>query len=296
MGERVPRRRKSLSAKERAAIISFLAWAFWIVGTVCVLWESIVIVGIYRDSSITLPLFGTASPGEAINFILSFFWAPLVALHCIAHKHQSLTTGKSWSERFPGLIKDKDIPNPMGYLRFLLFVILLVWPSFAHVVVTVRSFTDMSIVYDYHGEAYLLPSDGRRDTKEKANTDELEYRGLPQLRWLSQPRNTIGGEWRWLHWRDKKDHVLLLPADELRPTGYGIHPEHWPTAIPIIQPWGFLLVAVGLTISTGVLLIRPLPRRPWLFLLHHLKRSRPRLRKAGSFGKANLRKRRPSEH
>jgi hypothetical protein len=82
MGERVPRRRKSLSAKERAAIISFLAWAFWIVGTVCVLWESIVIVGIYRDSSITLPLFGTASPGEAINFILSFFGRRL--WRCIA--------------------------------------------------------------------------------------------------------------------------------------------------------------------------------------------------------------------
>ena len=36
---------------------------------------------------------------------------------------------------------------------------------------------------------------------------------------------------------------------------------HWPTAFPIVQPWGFLLTTTGFVISLGWLIIRAILKR-----------------------------------
>jgi hypothetical protein len=211
-----------------------------------------------------LPLVGKCSHGEAITLTLTFFWPVLLMIHWLVHLHQSIASRTSILTRFPGMLRDLEIPTAFGGLRILLFGLLLVWPSFAHVVLTIRSFTHMSIVFDYDGEAYLLPDDSRRESKEQAERDVLRYRGLAQLSWLCPPRNgqgNVSGEWRWLHWRDEDQHVVQRPADAKKPAGWALQPQHWPTAVPVIQPWGFLIVAIGLTLSTCVMLLRPVLRR-----------------------------------
>jgi hypothetical protein len=165
-----------------------------------------------------------------------------------------MTKGAKASARFPGLLRDLEIPRQFAGFRILLFVVLLVWPSIAHDVITVRSFTHMSIVFDYHGEAYLLPHDGRRGSEQDACKDLLQYCYLRQLGWFYRPSEADGGEWRWLHFRDR--NLVYRPADDLKNGGWAIESEHWPTAYPFFQPWGFLLIAVGLSTSTFFMIAR----------------------------------------
>jgi len=243
-----------LAASEVDALNEFIGRGFWIVGTFCFFLETLVVAALYRVSpEVELPLLGKCSGGEALILTLTFFWPILLALHWLVHAHQSLTSGGRFFTRFPGVLGDKEIPSPLGRFRILLFFLLLVWPSVAHVVLTVRGFTHMSIVYNAGGEAYLLS-----DETQHGSAKLLEYRGLAQLGFPSPPRNNKGevvkGEWRWMHWRDKKEVAVQMGAGE--PARNVVKPEHWPTAIPLIQPWGFLLVAIALSISTPWLVVR----------------------------------------
>jgi hypothetical protein len=241
------------------AVNEFIGRSFWIVGSFCFFWETLVVAALYRVSpDVELPLLGKCSGGEAIVLTLTFFWPVLLALHWLVHAHQSLTRGRPYSARFPGVLGDKEIPAPLTRFRVLLFFLLLFWPSIAHIILTVRGFTHMSIVYNVDGEAYQV-SDGAQSNEVKL----LEHRGWAQLAPLSQPRDCKGaavkGEWRWLHWRDKKE--LVLPADGGKPGRKVVRPERWPTAIPLIQPWGFLLVAIALSLSTPWLIVRAWMRK-----------------------------------
>lgn len=247
----------ALTDKDREAVNDFVGRSFWIVGSFCFVWETLVIAALYRVTDTELPLLGKCSGGEALVLTLTFFWPLLIALHWLVHVHQGLTPRGKFSARFPGVLGDKEIPRPLARFRVLLFVILLFWPTLAHVVLTVRSFTHMLIVYNHDGEAYSLP-----DNHEPGGIRPLQYRDFAQLACPSRPRDSQGnilpGEWRWVHWRDLKPMNVAPPS---APARMAITPEHWPTAFPLIQPWLFLLAAVGLTVSTFWLIVRAWRRK-----------------------------------
>jgi hypothetical protein len=257
-----------MTESEREELKSFLERAFWIVGSSCFIWETLVIAALLRVTPVELPFLGECSHGDAIILTLTFFWPVLLALHWLVHMYQSVTTGAAASARFPGLLRDLEIPKRFARFRILLFVVLVVWPTLAHEVITVRSFSHMMIVYNHQGEAYLPSNHPVTESTVQAqraqvDTDLLKYRGVTQLGWLCSPLdaqgNKIPGQWRWLHWRD--ENIVQVHDSENAPARWAVKPEHWPTAFPFFQPWWFLIAGIGFALSACWMTVRVIFRK-----------------------------------
>ena len=132
-------------------VATFLSTAFWAVGTFCAYWETKVFVAVHRFSEVDVAPLGTCSNLEAVIFTLSLAWLPLLILHIVVHQYQR--TGPDERPRFPGVIDDVEIPTGLKWVRALLFVALLLWPTFCHTFLTLRAF-------DHYG---IIPSDVIKD-------------------------------------------------------------------------------------------------------------------------------------
>jgi hypothetical protein len=205
---------------------NFVAWAYWAVGSFCFYWETLVFITVNRSGTdVELPLIGKCEASEALVFTLSFFWPVLLALHFLVRAHQSVARRGSFTAQFPGVLGDKDIPRQLGYLRVLLFVALVAWPTGLHVFHTCRTFDHMSIVLNVGGKVHP-------GTKRE---------GWALLGWPTKP---VSGEWRWLHWRDEGG-VAQPPAADGTPQPNKI--VVWPTAVPVLQPWLFAVAGLAFT-------------------------------------------------
>lgn len=255
----MPMASSTLSTRQWRELTQFIGRSFWILGSLAFTWEMLVVAALLRASpEVSLPLLGDCSGGEALILTLSLFWPVLLALHWVAHAHQRTSRGRDYLSSFPGLLGDMDVPASLAWFRMLAFVLLLLIPSAAHVFLTARAFTHVSLVYK-SGDR-VLPSPKKDGTL-------MAYRGWSQLaphRHLKREDKSRIGEWRWLHWRDEIDRtprdsegkIPINPATR-KPMARDITASHWPSALPLIQPWGFLLAAIGLSASTLLLLYHP---------------------------------------
>lgn len=217
----------------------FLGWAYWLVGGLAFYWETSVFATVNRPTTtIELPLLGQCSAGEALLYTLTFFWPVLLALHLLVWAHQSVARKGNFTAQFPGVLSDKVIPRQLGYLRVLLFVVLVAWPTGLHVFHTFRTFDHMSIVLKV--ESQVHPG------TERAGWRLLTYSQKP-----------VDGEWRWLHWRDVGGPAQVSAGGTLQPLPIMVPPP----AIPVLQPWFFVLAGLSFTAALVVELARAFRRR-----------------------------------
>ncbi len=247
--------------------IDFLSTAFAIVGTGSFLYFVNVIVALHQFREKDFSYLGMSLPGKAFNsevaiFALTFMWIPLVVLHLIAHFYQSYCRrAKKTPPHFPNSIAKLAIPTAWSWVRNSLFIALLVLPTAGYVFIAGRTFAHYGIV-----DRNLIPdafeTDGKTSTASLLliPANDSAVRGWNLL--TDYPATTSGQRydwdssgWAWIntHRSDELRPRLSDPPKTTRIVTIG--------AIPIIQPWGFVVMSALGIISAGALLIRGLRAR-----------------------------------
>lgn len=227
----------------------FLAGAFWAVGVLCVYLYTAVFAAAHRFGPVELPLLGKCSTMEGVLFTLSFCWAPLALLHIILHTYISLPeVRQDPPPRFPGAVKDSQLPIRLRGVSAGLFIVLCMWPSFVHCFLTGRAFSHYAIVpKDVVGKSPL------------ASEQWEAIRGSRLLGYAfsrpSSPTWQRGGATWWVNyerpeWCTTFDYSVRSVNSEGRPQLEGV-PMHERVVVSALrmQPLFFVLSSCLLSIS-----------------------------------------------
>lgn len=134
-------------SKESGSARIFLETSFWALGAFCFYWEGRVAVTALRFTTVDLPIFGPCSQMEAIVFTLCTIWVPLVLLHLTLHSFQRICrVDVSQRPHLPGAIGENVVPRQLRYLRYLLFIVLVLVPTLLHFFLLGRAFDHFRIV------------------------------------------------------------------------------------------------------------------------------------------------------
>jgi hypothetical protein len=228
----------------------FLGTAFWGVGVFCYYWGTQLFIAINRYGELELPAFGRSSEMEAVIFTLTFGWLPLLILHLLVHQHQRLGGERP---RFPGAMGSLAVPPTIKWVRFLLFMVLCLWPTFVHVYATGRAFSHYVII----------PSGFINKTLNQEEWPAVRKWQLVAYPWTHPSHlawNSPGARW-WVNSREEwveVNRATQAICGEI--TVQKKYERVGITAIPL-QPMAFLVVAVLLCCSSVMLLTNGLKKR-----------------------------------
>lgn len=275
-----------LTPRARRELRKFFPTAYWAIGGLCFYWATVIITGLLRpEQELELPIIGKCGSGEAIIFTLTFLWPVLLIGHLLVYGYQRVAAKGSLSGQFPGVLGDQEIPKSLRLLRVGLFVIFIVWPTVVYATLAVRSFTHMWIVLKVGDQVHI-----RQDAPMIKNAEGrmvgnyVRYQKWDLLGSLKLPNEFPKGkrpDWRWLHWRDEdpKDEKTTIELKLSDTTGKAvalavtdpktddgkqptpIKPKHWPTALPVVQPWWNVVSMLGFCGSVILLSVNAFRRR-----------------------------------
>lgn len=240
---------------EQKALQTFLTWAYWTTGIFTVAWMAKAAVAVTRFYQHTdMPLFGPCATSEVIVYSLLVLLPPLVILHLLTYAYQARRTRFGYRDGFPGVVGDQEIPPSLRTLRVLLFLVLVLLPSFLYGFLTVRCIHDLKIVWKPGWE------DG---TGTLGGWQKLWPASTPNGdgRWIFAP------DWRWQHkyveWQKIQDTRITTTSDPLtgKKTISATMNEDkaipvMVTAVPGLQPGIYVLAACGFVASSLLLLYR----------------------------------------
>ena len=253
------------STEAQTETLGFFSNFFALLGVSCFIYFTNIFAALHQFKEKDISFFGIALPGKAFNseaalFTLTFMWLPLGLLHLLAHLYQRHSrVARNARPHFPyTLAKLPVIPPRYPWMKTALFAFLLVWPTFIYTFTTGRTFCHYGII-DWDRFPQTLPTKDVVAAKNQINEakgkeNQHAVTGLQLLTRLPATANGQSRSWKSAGWV----WVNLARTDELRPR-LGDPPDTTrfvaTQALPLVQPWGFLIASIVFSLSMIWLLI-----------------------------------------
>jgi hypothetical protein len=242
-----------------ASVLEFLSTAFAVLGVGCFLYFTSVFVALHEFKEKTISFMGLTFPGSVFNseaavHTLTFFCWPLLLLHLLCHLYvkNARQAGRP-RPHFPySLAKLPVVPVQFAWMRVCLFTLLLVWSSFVYCFTCGRVFQKYGMM-----DNNLLPKTLPQRASESDPTmdDALKpcfAKALRGCQLLTRYPDTLSGQrhdwdspsWIWIN-AERYDELRVRPGDP-KDTTRVVTTQ----AIPLWQPWGFLLMSTLLAFSS----------------------------------------------
>ncbi len=269
-----------------AAKLNFWSTVFWIIGGASFTYYAQLIIALHqfieKDYAFAGIGLGKWFNSEAAVFTCTFMWLPLVVIHLAAWFYvRAAELADNPRPRYPDSVFSISIPPDQAWLRIVLVILLLVAPSAGYIFTVGRTFSHYGIVYIdtvREGGKQALADAAKQQSKAIAGLTEDERRnavipgesqaaGANAVRGMKLLTSRPDAKGRSLDWNSSGwNWVNCVRDNEVRPFPEDITlkiPHLVKTqALPILQPWGFLLMAAGLAVSTIALLLRGWIRQP----------------------------------
>src|ERR1700738_1646970 len=223
----------------QAQILSFIERLYWVLGLFCLYWFTRLEIVDYRMLPLEFPIFGSCFASEALIFSLSFFWAPLLALHLFIHAYQSRFAARQQWAGFPGVLGDLPIPRTLAWVRLIVFIALVMLPTGAYIWSSGRALLRLNLHWSDEPQPRMSA-----------------WQSIAQWRPpAGQPANWyfLSGGWSWQHkdgeWREV---TFRQPSREKATRTKPVSTS----AYPGIQPSFFIVMDVLLLTSLAKLVSR----------------------------------------
>jgi hypothetical protein len=225
---------------------TFLAHVVWIVGGFVAFLCLKVWGAITTYTFVALVFLSDLAYSECLSASLWLLILPLAVVHAAMHLYQRFTVDAG---RFPGQLTTLVIPHSLRWVRVVLFVALVVFPTFSYCFFVGRMFDHLTIAWYAEANA----RDPRVAPSSKTGVRLLTDWGWHSNRIFDGP---FQSGWRWWAWQDYRRAYGTLD-DKGQRTGKSPHAAVFPGLAPTV----YSLFAVTLAVSLIFLILRR-PQHP----------------------------------